>query len=320
MRDAFIKVLGEIAKNDPRVLLITGDLGFKVFDEYSQNYPRQFLNAGVAEQNMMGLATGLALEGRVVFVYSIANFPILRCLEQVRNDACYHQANVKIVSIGGGFSYGALGISHHATEDLSIMRALPEISVIAPGDLWETEEATKTLIEIPGTCYLRLDKSNAGYTNTKSEKFEFGKARCLKEGTDATLVSTGGILNEVLMAYELLCKEGIYCRVLSVPTLKPLDSESLLRAANETNAVLTIEEHSIEGGLGGAVAENFLEYGILPKKFQRIGLRAGFSSIVGSQTYLRKAYGLDAQAIAANVIRLLNSDQPTMSPNSIPAK
>ncbi len=320
MRDAFIRILGEEAKKDPRILLITGDLGFKVFDEYSQKYPKQFLNAGVAEQNMMGLATGLALEGRIVFVYSIANFPILRCLEQVRNDACYHQANVKIVSIGGGFSYGALGISHHATEDLSIMRALPEISVMAPGDLWETEEATKTLIDIPGTCYFRLDKSNAGYTNKDLEKFEFGKARCLKEGTDITLVSTGGILNEVLKAYELLKEQNIHCRVLSFHTLKPLDEKSLLKAAGETEAVLTIEEHTVEGGLGGAVAECFLENGVLPRKFQRIGLRAGFSSIVGSQNYLRKIYEIDAQSIAEKVVRLLNSDRPKMAPNTISNK
>jgi len=316
MRDAFIRVLGELAKNDSRIMLITGDLGFKVFDEYALNYPRQFLNAGVAEQNMMGLATGLALEGRIVFVYSIANFPILRCLEQVRNDACYHQANVKIVSIGGGFSYGALGISHHATEDLAIMRALPEISVMAPGDLWETEEATKTMIDIPGTCYFRLDKSNAGYTNTKSEKFEFGKARCLKDGSDATLISTGGILNEVLKAHDLLKEKGINCRVLSLHTLKPLDLESIFKAARETEAVLTIEEHTIEGGLGGAVAENFLEHGILPKKFQRIGLKSGFSSIVGSQQFLRKTYGVDAESIVSSVVRLLSSGQPMMAPNA----
>ncbi len=316
MRDAFIRVLGELAKNDSRIMLVTGDLGFKVFDEYALNYPRQFLNAGVAEQNMMGLATGLALEGRIVFVYSIANFPILRCLEQVRNDACYHQANVKIVSIGGGFSYGALGISHHATEDLSIMRALPEISVMAPGDLWETEEATKAMVDIPGTCYFRLDKSNAGYTNIDSEKFEFGKARCLKEGHDATLISTGGILNEVLKAYELLKEKGIFCRVLSLHTLKPLDLESILKAASETEAVLTIEEHTIEGGLGGAVAENFLECGVIPKKFKRIGLKSGFSSIVGSQQFLRKTYGVDAESIVSNVVQLLNSNRPTMMPNA----
>jgi transketolase len=320
MRDAFIKVLGELAKNDPRIILVTGDLGFKVFDEYALNFPKQFLNAGVAEQNMMGLATGLALEGRVVFVYSIANFPILRCLEQIRNDACYHQSNVKIVSIGGGFSYGALGISHHATEDLSIMRALPEISVMAPGDLWETEETTKAMVDIPGTCYFRLDKSNAGYTNTESEKFEFGKARCLKEGRDATLISTGGILNEVLKAHELLSAKGIECRVLSLHTLKPLDLESIFKAAKETNAILTIEEHTIEGGLGGAVAENLLEYGVLPNKFHRIGLKTGFSSVVGSQNYLRKVYKMDAQSIAQSVSRLLKSDQPAIASNRISSK
>src|SRR6185437_12163498 len=161
MRDAFIRALAEMAEADRRVLLVTGDLGFGVFDQYRRRFPGQFLNAGVAEQNMTMVATGLALEGRVVFTYSIANFPTLRCLEQIRSDAAYHQANLKVVAIGGGFSYGALGISHHATEDLAILRALPGITVLAPGDLWEAEQATRVLAATPGTAYLRLDKSHA---------------------------------------------------------------------------------------------------------------------------------------------------------------
>src|SRR6266403_699088 len=150
MRNAFIAELSELAGADPRILLITGDLGFGVFEDFARRYPRQFLNAGVAEQNMTGVATGLALEGRIVFTYSIANFPTLRCLEQIRNDAAYHDANVKVVAIGGGFSYGALGMSHHATEDISIMRSIG-ISVVAPGCDWEAEEAVTALCATPGT-------------------------------------------------------------------------------------------------------------------------------------------------------------------------
>src|SRR3990170_3459063 len=159
MRDAFIDRLSAMACRDPRVMLITGDLGFGVFDSYRQRFPAQFINAGVAEQNMTGIATGLALEGHIVYTYSIANFVFMRCLEQIRNDAAYHDCNVNVVAIGGGFSYGALGISHHATEDLAIMRAVPGVTVVAPGDDWEASEATAAVATSPGASYLRLDRS-----------------------------------------------------------------------------------------------------------------------------------------------------------------
>src|SRR3989338_143595 len=259
MRDIFVKQLTEIAKINPKIFLITGDLGFGVLDRFSKDLPKQYLNAGVAEQNMTGLAAGLALEGRVVFTYSIGNFPILRCLEHIRNDVCYHQADVKIVSIGGGFGYGSLGFSHHATEDLTLMRVLPEMTVVAPGDNWEVAEATKALVQTKGPAYLRLDKATAGDTNRPGENFALGNARKLKEGADITLMSTGGSLEVVLHAADLLGKKGIGCRVLSMHTLKPLDCQSIFDAARETGGILTVEEHSVLGGLGGAVAGVCLE-------------------------------------------------------------
>lgn len=305
MRDAFIQRLTEIATRDPRVTLITGDLGFGVLDQFSKKFPRQFINAGVAEQNMTGLAAGMALEGRVVFTYSIGNFSTLRCLEQIRNDACYHDANVKVVAVGGGFSYGALGFSHHATEDIAIMRALPNLTFFSPGDDWETREATEALVRAPGTGYLRLDRASSCDTQRAGEVFQPGKARVLREGKDLALVATGGILECALQAAEILQKKGIYCRVISVHTLKPLDTETLKAAALETGGIITIEEHSISGGLGGAVAESLLELGCPPRKFHRIGLRAGFSTVVGSQPFLRKFYGMDAASIAEKAGELL---------------
>jgi transketolase len=274
VRDTFIASLTTLAKHDRRVFLITGDLGFAVLDNYSRTFPDQFLNAGVAEQNMTGLATGLALDGRIVFTYSIGNFPTLRALEQIRNDAAYHDANVNVVAVGGGFSYGALGISHHATEDLAILRSLPGVTVVAPGDDWETEAAVPALAARPGTTYLRLDRSSAGRTQREGETFVLGQARVLRDGTDATLVSTGGILSVTL-------------------------------AAAETGGIVTVEEHSVHGGLGGAVAESLLEAGVVPRAFHRVGLRHGFSSIVGSQEYLRAAYGIDAPAIVEAVRRIV---------------
>jgi transketolase len=301
MRDAFVQAVDALAGRDPRVMLVTGDLGFGVLTGYASRRPKQYLNAGVAEQNMIGLATGLALEGRVVFAYSIANFPTLRPLEFIRNDAAYHDANVNVVAVGGGFSYGALGISHHATEDLAIMRALPGLTVVAPGDAWEAAEAVPALAATPGTTYLRLDRSGARSTQRPGEVFVLGRARRVREGSDVTLIATGGILGVVLEAAQALAEGGVQCRVLSMHTLRPLDRDAVMAAARETGGILTVEEHAVDGGLGGAVAECCLESGTAPRVFRRIGLRAGFSSIVGSQDHLRAVYGLDAAAIAAEV-------------------
>jgi len=288
-----------MAERDPRIMLITGDLGFGVLNDFAKRFPRQFINAGVAEQNMTGIAAGLALEGHIVYTYSIANFVFMRCLEQIRNDAAYHDCNVNVVSIGGGFSYGSLGISHHATEDLSIMRSLPGLTVVSPCDDWEASEATEALANAPGTSYLRLDKSSAGNTQRPGEPFELGKIRQLREGHDITLAATGGILEDVLAAAEELRDEGIHCRVLSVHTIKPLDVDALAAAAHETGGIVTVEEHAVDGGLGGAVAETLLESGSVPGCFRRIGLRSGFSSIVGTQKYLRARYSMNPPAIVA---------------------
>ncbi|QDU99040.1 transketolase family protein [Lignipirellula cremea] len=306
MRDQFIERLSEMAESDPRVMLVTGDLGFGVLNDYRRRFPSQFINAGVAEQNMTGMATGLAMEGFIVYTYSIANFTFMRCLEQIRNDAAYHEANVNVVSIGGGFSYGALGMSHHATEDLAIMRALPGLTVVSPCDNWETMEAAQALAATPGPSYLRLDKSTAGETNYPGEVFELGKARRLREGTDLTIAACGGIVDEVLQAADQLREQGIRCRVLSVHTIKPLDTAALVSAAQETGGLLTVEEHNIVGGLGSAIAETLLDSGVFVNRFRRIGLADRYSSIVGSQGYLRSKYEMDRHAIIAAVKDLLN--------------
>jgi transketolase len=298
VRDTFIARLERMAAANPRIFFITGDLGFGVVDRFAEKFPRQFLNAGVAEQNMTGLATGLALEGRVVYTYSIGNFPTLRCLEQVRNDAAYHGANVKIVCIGGGFSYGPLGMSHHAMEDLAIMRAL-SIPTVAPGCDWEAGEATEALANLQGTCYLRLDKSSAGNTGRPRESFVVGKARVLREGADVALIATGGILGVALQAADQLSQMKIACRVISMHTVHPLDSEAVLSAASETGGIVTVEEHTVNGGLGSAVAEVCMDRGVFPAAFERVAFREGLPSVVGSQNYLRQRYGMDESAVVA---------------------
>lgn len=302
MRDAFVGVLTELAAQHPELMLLTGDLGFGVLDNFSAQFPRQFLNVGVAEQNMSGLAAGLALEGHSVFTYSIGNFPTLRCLEQIRNDICYHGANVTIVCVGGGMSYGPVGMSHHATEDLAILRSLPGLEVFAPGDLWEASEASRHLASRPhGPAYLRLDKSTAKPTVRPGEVFWPGFIRTVREGSDVTLAAAGGILGEALLAADQLAEQGVRCRVLSVHTVKPLDTATLSIAAAETQGIVSIEEHAVDGGLGGAIAEALMEAGISPGFFVRIGLRNTFSSVVGSQAYLRTVYSIDAASIVRTV-------------------
>lgn len=305
MRTAFIETLFELAQKDKRIVLIVGDMGFGVVTRFMQELPRQFVNAGVAEQNMTGLATGIALSGKMVFTYSIANFPTLRCLEQIRNDVCYHHANVKIVTVGGGMAYGALGISHHATEDIAIMRALPNLVVVAPGDPVETRLATRALVEHSGPAYLRLGRAGEPIVHVSEPDFHLGRAITVRQGNDITLITTGGQLRESVTAADGLTKRGIRARVLSMHTIKPLDTQAVLTAAQETKAIFTIEEHSVIGGLGGAVAEVLMEANQRPRYFKRIGLNDTFSTLVGDQEYLRAQYGLDTSGILATIEKTL---------------
>jgi len=306
MRDTFVKILSEHAENDKNIKLITGDLGFGVLTEFQKRFPEQYFNAGVAEQGMTGIAAGMAMEGNTVFTYSIANFPTLRALEQIRNDICYHNANVKIVAIGGGFSYGQLGFSHHATEDLGILRSLPEMNVIVPGDKYETEKATEYIIKTKGPFYLRLDKSYAeSYENKKSE-FIPNKARVLKKGSDIAIIGCGGILEEALLAANEAENSNISCQVVSLPFIKPMDKEFILDTVRNFNGIITLEENILDAGLGSAISEVFADNLIYPKQFKRLGLENKFSTKVGDQFYLRKEYGLDKQAVLNEILKMGN--------------
>jgi len=300
-----VKSLFNLAKKDSKIMLITADLGYGVFEDFEKKYPSQYLNVGVAEHSMMGVASGLALEGRIIFTYSIGNFPTLRCLEHIRNDACYHELNINIVTSGGGFSYGGLGMSHHATEDLSIMRALPGINVIAPGTSWEAGEATKALYKDNKVGYLRLDKSKLEQPEILNNNFKIGKANVIKEGKDITLIAAGGILNEVVKASNELKINGIDCRVISLCSVKPVDIHMVERACNETGGIITIEENNLSGGMGSAVYEVCADNNFRPRVFKRIGLKDEYSSIVGSQTYLRSLYGIDSISIFKKIKRAL---------------
>ncbi len=306
MRTAFLKTIEELAGDDSSINLVVGDLGFTVIEPFREKYPNQFLNAGVAEQNMAGLACGMALEGKKVFIYSIANFPTLRCIEQIRNDGCYHEANLKIVSVGGGFSYGALGSSHHATEDLAVLRSLPNMVVLAPGDPVEVEHATRATVEHNGPCYLRLGKAGEPIVHEGKIDFQLGKALKVRDGEDLTIASTGSMLYTSSLVCDELEKLGISTRLLSYHTLKPLDGNAILNAARETRAILSVEEHSVIGGLGGALAE-VLAQDPSPNKvpFKIIGIPDRFTRDVGSQDYLKKINGLTVEDITTQAQEIL---------------
>ena len=297
MRAAFFNALLDLAERDHRIHLVVGDLGFGVVEPFARRFPDRFLNAGVAEQNMTGVAAGLALCGKVVFTYSIGNFSTIRCLEQIRNDICYHRADVKIVSVGGGFAYGPLGMTHHALEDLAIMRVLPGMTVVAPGDPFEVEQATRAIVGQPGPCYLRLGRAGEPRIHRPSVVFELGRAIRVREGRTLTIISSGGMLETGIQAAELLGEAGIDARVVSMHTLKPLDEAEILSAAAETGAIATLEEHSVIGGLGSAVAEVLAE-AIGPRgRLKRLGVPSAFAPEVGSQEYLRAMYGLSPAAV-----------------------
>lgn len=307
MRTAFFRTLLDLAAADERINLVVGDLGFGAVEPFAERFPQRFLNAGVAEQNMTGIAAGVALSGKTVFTYSIANFPTLRCLEQIRNDVCYHNANVKVVAVGGGFTYGPLGMTHHATEDLAIMRALPGMIVVAPGDPVEVEQATRAIAAHPGPCYLRLGRTGEPVVHGGEIDFRLGRAIRVLDGADLTLISTGGLLETAIRVAERLAIEGVQARVLSMHTIKPLDAEAVLSAARETRAIVTLEEHSVIGGLGSAVAEVLAESGEFPVTFKRLGLPSVFSSHVGSQEYLRAQYGISEEGILQSLEPLMQT-------------
>ena len=301
MRDAFVRALMEEAGRDRRLVLVTGDLGFGVLKPFWETYPEQFVNAGIAEQAMTGLAAGLAREGRNVITYSIGNFPTLRCVEQIRNDCAYHHANVKIVCVGGGFVYGSLGMSHHATEDMAVMRALPGVTVFTPGDTVEAEAATHAMLRTPGTCYLRLGRGGEPTLHQEPlSDWKAPQALKLRGGRQCALLSAGGILSQTLEAADLLAAEGISAAVYSFPCLKPIDQQAILSMAEEFPLLLTVEEHNVIGGLGSAVAEVLAEAGT-GCRLRRIGMRDEYSSVVGTQQYLRGVYGLDAASVAETV-------------------
>ena len=301
MRDTFFATLSQLAKENKNIEVVTGDLGFGVLKPFWEAHPDQIINAGIAEQNLTSVAAGMALEGKTVFTYSIGNFPTLRCLEQIRNDCAYHNANVKVVCVGGGFVYGSLGMSHHATEDIAVMRALPDVTVLCPGDLVEAKAVTKAIASYPGTCYVRLGRGGEKKIHPDNIDFEIGKAIKVQDGEEIAIFSTGAIFEEVSEACEILKENGINPTVYTFPTVKPIDEKTIREIAESHKLIVTCEEHNLSGGFGSAVAEVLDE---LPAhaRLLRMGMNDQYCTIVGDQKYLRDQYGISGKKIAEKIL------------------
>ena len=296
MRTAFIETLCELAERDERIWLLSGDLGYSVLEPFAERFPSRYINMGIAEQNMAGVAAGLALTGKTVFVYSIANFPTLRCLEQIRNDICYHQANVKIVAVGGGYSYGSHGYTHHGVEDIAIMRALPYLSVVAPGDPLETRAVTKILSQNEGPAYLRLGKAGESIIHQKEPVIQPGVPLLIRKGKDVALCSTGAMLKTCLDAAILGENQGKSVAVYSFPWIKPLIMDSILPIIRSYRLIISVEEANASGGLGGILAEIISETPSPCAILKRLG--CGNSIIpANSQDSSRAISGIDSLSI-----------------------
>jgi len=302
MRKAFVNTLVELAEKDKDIYLLTGDLGFSVFENFAQKFPERFINCGVAEQNMMGVAAGLALSGKKVYVYSIIPFVTMRCLEQIRNDVCYQNLDVKMVGVGSGLAYGTLGATHHAIEDIAILRALPNLTVLCPADPTETRELILKSYQTKNPTYIRLNKTGEKILYDFSPDIKIGRPSILKEGKDGAIIATGIYLGLAMEIIERLKEMGCNFKLISLHTLKPIDREALLKELEGEKTVFTLEEHNIIGGLGSAVAEILAESD-WQGKFKRIAIPDKYSSKVGEAEYLRQDFGLVKEKITEQILK-----------------
>lgn len=301
MRNAFAKELLEQAVADPRVVMLSGDIGNRLFDDFKAQCGQRFFNCGVAEANMMSVAAGLALCGLRPVVYTITPFVTTRCLEQIRVDVCYHQAPVVIVGVGAGLSYASLGATHQACEDIAFLRVLPNMRVVCPADPLETRLALRAALAQDEPIYIRLGKKGEPPVHAAPPNFVLGQAIPMRSGTDLAIVSTGTILSTVLRAADLLAGAGLSVAVSHLPTVKPLDASYLLDIARRFRLVVTVEEHSVLGGFGGAIAELYADAAAMPERLLRLGTADRFLHEVGGEAYSRRAYGLDAESLARSI-------------------
>ncbi len=303
MRTAYLSALYELAKKDKNVLALISDNGAIVYDKYRRDFPEQYMNFGIAEANMIAAAAGMASRGKIPFAYTIGAFLAYRAMEFIRNDVCYQRQNVKIVGTGAGCVYANLGATHHATEDISLLRALPNLTIFSPASPLEVKKVVNAAYELSGPVYIRLGTNKEAEVYEADYDFIVGKSTILRDGADVTLISTGSIMADVLQAADRLKNKGIRAKVVNVHTLKPFDTEGIVNAALSTGHVVTVEEHSIYGGLGSTVAEAIAESG-QQVAFKRIGL-TDFVDGYGSHGDVKKLNGLGVDDIVMVVENML---------------
>lgn len=297
-----IDEITKLAETDERIIIVNGDLGFGVLEKFRDKFPDRYFNVGIAEQNMTSVAAGLALEGNMVFTYSIGNFPTLRCIEQIRNDVCYHNANVKVLAVGGGFPYGDLGMTHHATEDIAMMRALPNMKVFVPADAVEAVACLKEACSFEGPAYIRMARGREPDQHNQSENLDIRKIiNVIDHGKTVTVLTTGTVLSEAVKLAKILKKKNIEARVYSCPCVKPLDCDNVIALSKESSLLVTMEDHNVKGGFGGAVAECLSGIKGPHSSLLRIGLPDVYTSVVGNQDYLRDYYGISAMKAAEKI-------------------
>jgi len=305
MRKTCLKMVYELAKKDSRVVFIGSDIGAGTLDEFKRDFPDRFFMEGVSEQNIVGMAAGLALSGKIVYINTIATFMTRRCYEQILLDLALHQANVRLIGSGGGFVYGPLGPTHEGIEDIAIMRVIPNMTVVAPADAEEMKRLMPQTLEWKGPIYIRLGKGGEPIVTLPELGFDIGEPILMKKGEDVLIISTGIMLECCLQAEARLKKSGLSCGVLHVHTLKPLNEKVFLKEIKNANIIVTVEEHSIIGGLGEATAAIIAEANFKKaKRFKRLGVPDVFPEIYGSQDQLLEKYGLTADNIEDTVLKL----------------
>lgn len=303
MRTAYLDALYELARKDKNVFAMISDNGAIVYDKYRKDFPNQYINSGIAEAGMVAMAAGMASRGKIPFAYTIGAFLAYRALEFIRNDVCLQNQNVKIVGTGAGCVYSALGPTHHTTEDIGILRGMPNLTLFSPASPKEVKKVVHAAYEINGPVYIRLGTNREPEIYENDYHFEVGKGVELRSGTDVTVVSTGSIVYDVLQAAKALDREGISVRVINIHTIKPFDRKIIIKAGKETKAIVTVEEHNINGGLGSAVAEVLAEAN-LDVKFRRIGL-ANFIQGYGKYSEVKKENHLGIEDVIKKIKSLL---------------
>ena len=311
MRSSFVHTLVELAEKDSRILLLTGDLGYMALEPFAERLPDRFFNVGVAEQNMVGLATGLAEAGFIPFVYSIATFVSLRPYEFIRNGPVLHRLPVRIVGVGGGFEYGHNGLTHHAIEDVAVMRTQPGIAVISPADYEQARAALRATWDIPGPVYYRLGKDDKTIIPGLAGRFRQGRVERISEGKDFLIIAMGSVAKEAAGAAEILREKGIACTVAVAAAINPAPADDIAALAENFKRAMTVEAHYIAGALGSLVAEVIAERG-LPCTLTRCGVKLPPDGISGSQEYLHRLHGLDSLSLAETALRTIREAKKTL--------